>query len=97
MTMRSSIVSCACSERNGLPCLDGLAQQGVHGLGERRAGVVSGDIQEADHVLGENIAAGDWRPVVLSADASDAQPGDLIAALAGKQPVRVIARIISKG
>jgi hypothetical protein len=61
---------------------------GDSGLGERRAGLVDGNVQEADHVPGEDpvAVAGDGRSVVLPADAADAQPGDLVVPLAGEQP-----------
>ena len=73
---------------HGLPCLDGLAQQRVDRLGERGAGLVRGDVEQADGVAGEypGGVAGDGHPVVLPSDASHAQTGDLVAALAGEQP-----------
>ena len=73
---------------HGLPCLDGLAQQRVDRLGERGAGLMGGHVQQADRVAGEYLAGvpADGHPVVLPADASHAQPGDLVAALTGKQP-----------
>ena len=73
---------------DGLPCLDGLAQQRVDGLGERGAGLVHGDVEQADRVAGEDLAgvAGDRHAVVLPADAADPEPGDLVAALAAEQP-----------
>jgi hypothetical protein len=71
-----------------LPCLDGLADQGVDGLGERGPGLVRGDVEQADGVPGEHLAGvtGDRCPVVLPADAADPEPGDLVAALSGEQP-----------
>ena len=71
-----------------LPRLDRLADQRVDGLGERGAGLVGGDIQQADGVPGEDFSgvAGDRHTVVLPADAADPKPGDLVAALPGKQP-----------
>ena len=72
----------------GLPGLDGLADDRVDGLGERGAGLVDGHVEQADGVGGEDLAgvAGDGQPVVLPADAADPQPGDLVAAQAGEQP-----------
>lgn len=71
-----------------LPGVDGLSEQWVDRLRERRAGLVSGHVQEADGVPGEDLrgARGDGIPVVLPADASQAQARDLVAALAGEEP-----------
>ena len=47
-----------------LPGLDGLADDRVDGLGERGAGLVHGNVEQADRVLGEDLAgvAGMGRP-----------------------------------
>jgi hypothetical protein len=65
-----------------LPRLDGLPDDRVDGLGERGAGLVHRHVEQADRVLGEDLArvAGDGQAGVLPADASDPQPGDLVAA-----------------
>jgi hypothetical protein len=39
----------------GLPCLDGLARDRVDGLGERGAGLVHGNVQQADGVAGQDV------------------------------------------
>jgi hypothetical protein len=71
---------------HGLPCLDRLAEQRVDGLGERGAGLMRRHVQQADGVAREHFAgiARDGHAVVLPADAADAQPGDLVAALAAE-------------
>lgn len=40
----------------GLPRLDGFAQKRVDGFGERGAGLVGGDVQQADRVAGQDLA-----------------------------------------
>jgi hypothetical protein len=57
----------------GLPGFDGLAQQRVHRLGEGGAGLVDGDVEQADGILGEDVAgvAGDRLALVLAADAAE--------------------------
>jgi len=39
----------------GLPGVDGLADDRVDGLGERGAGLVDGDVEEADGIVGEDV------------------------------------------
>jgi hypothetical protein len=53
----------------GLPCLDGLAQQRVYRLGECGAGLVDGQVQQADRVAGQDLpgVAGDRRVVKVIA------------------------------
>ena len=65
-----------------MPGLDGLAQQRIDGFGERGSGLVDGDVEQADGVVGEDVGrvGAHRRAVVLPADASDPQPGDLVAA-----------------
>ena len=72
----------------GLPGVDGLAEDRVDRFGERGAGLVGGHVAQTDGITGQDIGgvAGDRSAVVLPADAADAQPGDLVAALAGEQP-----------
>jgi hypothetical protein len=70
----------------GLPGLDDLTDDRVHGLGERGAGLVHGDVEQADGLIGEYLAGvtGDGLPFVLPADAADPQPGQFIAAQPGE-------------
>ncbi|WP_331740124.1 hypothetical protein OG613_45415 (plasmid) [Streptomyces sp. NBC_00015] len=71
-----------------LPCLDRLAQQRIDGLGERGAGLVGGDVQQADGVSRQYLVgvAGDRGPLVLPADAAHAKSRDLVIAQATEQP-----------
>ena len=71
-----------------LPGLDGLAHQRVDGFGERAAGLVGGDVEQADGIAGQDmvVVAADAGAVVLPADAAEAEAGDLVAALAAEQP-----------
>ncbi|MFF9624006.1 hypothetical protein [Streptomyces griseosporeus] len=71
-----------------LPGVDGLAENRVDRLGEGGAGLVGGDVEQADRVAGQDLlrVAGDRCPVVLPADAAHPQPGDLVASLSGEQP-----------
>lgn len=73
---------------DGLPGFDGLAEERIDGLGEGGARLVGGDIEQADRVTCQGLAgvAGDRHAVVLPADATDAEPGDLVTALTGKEP-----------
>jgi hypothetical protein len=72
----------------GLPGFDGLADDRVDGLGESGVGLVDRDVEQADGLLGQDLAGGavDGLSLVLPADAADPQPGDLIAPQAGEQP-----------
>jgi len=71
-----------------LPGLDRLADERVDRFRERRAGLMGRDVEQADRVAGENLGgvAGDRYPVMLPADAADAEPRDLIAALPSEEP-----------
>jgi hypothetical protein len=73
---------------DGLPGVQGLAEDLVDGLGERGAGLVRGHVQQADRVAGQDLVgvARDRGAVVLPADAAHPEAGDLVAALAGEQP-----------
>ncbi|MFE0514157.1 hypothetical protein [Streptomyces sp. NPDC058964] len=66
----------------------GLAKERVDGLGERGAGLVGGDVEQADRVARQDLpeVACDGGPVVLAADASQPKAGDLVTALAAEQP-----------
>ena len=65
-----------------LPGLDGLTDKGIDRLGERRAGLVDGNVEKTDSLCREDVlgVGGDGVSVLLPADATDAQPGDLVAA-----------------
>ena len=65
-----------------LPGFDGLTDTGIDGLGEGGAGLVDGDVEQADSVRREDFfgVSGDRVAVLLPADATDAQAGDLVAA-----------------
>ncbi|UZG60300.1 hypothetical protein [Rhodococcus opacus] len=71
-----------------VPGVEGLAEDRVDRLGERGAGLVRGDIEQADRVTRQDPigVAGDGGVVVLPADAADPQAGDLVAAQSGEQP-----------
>jgi hypothetical protein len=62
------------SGADGLPGVDGLAEDRVDGLGEGGAGLVGGHVEQADGVAGQDVrgVSGDWGAVVLPADAADA-------------------------
>jgi hypothetical protein len=66
----------------GLPGVEGLAEDRIHRLGERGAGLVRGDVEQADCVARQDLVgvAGDRGSLVLPADAADPQAGDLVAA-----------------
>jgi hypothetical protein len=71
-----------------LPSFYRLAHQWVDRLGERGAGLVRRDVEQADGVLGQHLigVAGDRHAVVLPPDATQPKPRDLVAALPGEQP-----------
>jgi hypothetical protein len=73
---------------DGLPGFDGFSQQWVDGFGEGCAGLLSGHVEQADGVTGEDFGgvSGDRHSVVLPADAAHAQAGDLVAAQPAEQP-----------
>ena len=65
-----------------LPGVEDLAEQRVNRLGERGAGLVRGDVEQADRVARQDLVgvAGDRGSLVLPADAAQPQAGDLVAA-----------------
>jgi hypothetical protein len=73
---------------DGLPGVEGLAEDRAGWLGERGTGLVGRHVQQADRVAGQDLlgVARDRGAVVLPADAAHPQPGYLIAPLPGEQP-----------
>ena len=71
-----------------LPDVGSLAENRVDRLGERGAGLVRRNIEQADRITHQDLigVAGEGFVVVLPANAADPQAGDLVAALPGEQP-----------
>jgi hypothetical protein len=71
---------------DGLPGIDGLAEDRVDRLGEGGAGFVGRDVEETHSVAGQDLlgVTGDRGAVVLPTDAAHPQSGDPVAALSGE-------------
>jgi hypothetical protein len=69
-----------------LPDVEGLAEDRVDRLGERGAGLVRRNIEQADRITHQDLigVTGEGFVVVLPANAADPQAGDLVAALPGR-------------
>ena len=74
---------------DGLPGGDGVPDDRVDRFGERGAGLVHRDVQQADRILAERFVvgvAGDGDILALPAYAPHPQPDDLVAAQPAEQP-----------
>ena len=82
---RLSIMDLRLMRRNRLPGVDGLADERVHRLGERGAGLVGRDVEQADGVPAGRLCSG-HAGICLPSDASKPEAADLVRAEAGKEP-----------
>ncbi|UKZ03858.1 hypothetical protein BOQ63_007240 (plasmid) [Streptomyces viridifaciens] len=70
---------------DGLPGIDGLAEDRVDWFGEGGAGLVGWDVEETDGLAGQDLlgVTGDGGAVVLQRVQAHPQSGNLVAALSG--------------
>ncbi len=73
---------------NSFPGRNRLPNEGINRLGEGRAGLVRGDIEQADRLFGGLLRGlpHDFHLFALPPDTSQSQARQLIAAQAGEEP-----------